>query len=96
MVEKHWNHLSHDPEARQVLSPIAAASSWRLERWDSLQKYSDTLDSSSEKALFYKSVLAIRNGDTIALRRINETRVVLDATLPALMSESIGELIWEC
>ncbi len=61
-----------------------------LGRWDSLSLYSSALDPNSEKARFYSSIIAIRLGDfPSALRFVTATRSSLDASLPALMSESI-------
>ena len=90
MVERHWGQLCAYAEIRSQLAPIAAAASWRLGRWASLEKYSDFLDPKTEKSKFYRAVLAIRNGHEDALEKVAMTRSALDTGLPAQMSESVA------
>lgn len=87
VVETNFNLLS--TENKQRASRLAAASSFGLHNWSSMEHYVNCIPQDSQDGSFYRAILAIHKEQyKKAQEYINTTRDMLDTELTAMAGES--------
>ncbi|XP_025831250.1 serine/threonine-protein kinase Tor [Agrilus planipennis] len=87
MVETKFTGLSEDN--KQKAGRLAAASSWGLYDWESMEKYVNVIPKESQDGAFYRAILAIHKENyEEAQKYIDTTRDLLDTELTAMAGES--------
>lgn len=86
-MESKYQLLSDDN--RQKACRLAAAASFGLHNWDSMEKYVNVLPQDSQDGSFYRAILAIHKEQyKVAHDYIYKTREILDTELTAMAGES--------
>eukprot|EP00457_Paulinella_chromatophora_P000061 gb/GEZN01000061.1/.p1 GENE.gb/GEZN01000061.1/~~gb/GEZN01000061.1/.p1 ORF type:complete len:2707 (+),score=463.21 gb/GEZN01000061.1/:107-8227(+) len=86
-----WLRSEGDPVIRAKTAGLAAAAAWNLGQWDKLPKYLEAMlnDDDDVQAPFFAALLAVHRGRFKDARSyIEQTRVILDPDLTALVGES--------
>ncbi|XP_018572076.1 serine/threonine-protein kinase Tor [Anoplophora glabripennis] len=87
VVESKCQLLSEDN--RQKACRLAAAASFGLHNWESMEKYVNVLPQDSQDGAFYRAILAIHKEQyKVAHDYIYKTREILDTELTAMAGES--------
>ncbi|GAA5970883.1 hypothetical protein JCM11641_004492 [Rhodosporidiobolus odoratus] len=87
LAEQHWSRASHD--LRRKIAPLAAAASWGLAQWESMDLYISVLKHDSADRAWFRSILSIHRGQFHkAQSHINKARDLLDTELTTLVGES--------
>lgn len=83
-----WKRTT-DEATFSKLAPISANAAWHLEQWDDLKRYVEFIGKGTEDFLFFKSMIAVHEGQyNEAEENIEQARDLLDTTLTALVGES--------
>ena len=89
LVYDHW--MVTGQEGRREIAPLAAAATWSLREWDSMEEFVGGMPKDSADRSFYCAILSIhRNQFDNATKQIVKARDLLDAALTAVLSESPG------
>ncbi|BGP07821.1 phosphatidylinositol kinase-related protein kinase tor1 [Rhodotorula toruloides] len=87
LAQQHWTRASH--EQRRKIAPLAAAASWGLAQWESMDAYISVLKHDSADRAWFRSILSIHRGQFHkAQSQINKARDLLDTELTTLVGES--------
>ncbi|GJN89148.1 hypothetical protein Rhopal_002122-T1 [Rhodotorula paludigena] len=87
LAQQHWQRASHD--MRRKIAPLAAAASWGLAQWESMDHYISVLKHDSADRAWFRSILSIHRGQFHkAQSHINKARDLLDTELTTLVGES--------
>lgn len=74
---------------RQRMARMAAAAAWGLEKWDSLEKYTEHIKSDTTDSAYYKAVIAVHKERYQTTQRlIDKARDMIDTDLTAMVGES--------
>jgi FKBP12-rapamycin complex-associated protein len=88
-VNRNWTNAS--PEQRREIAPMAAAASWSLNEWDSMDDYISTMRSDSPDRAFYRAIFSVhQNQFPRALAQISKARDLLDPELSSFVGEGYG------
>ncbi|XP_056399106.1 serine/threonine-protein kinase mTOR isoform X3 [Hyla sarda] len=83
----NWSLVNKD--ARVKMARMAAAASWGLEKWDSMEEYTCLIPNDTHDGSFYRAVLALHQDlFSLAQECIDKARDMLDAELTAMAGES--------
>ncbi|KAG8279048.1 hypothetical protein J6590_008066 [Homalodisca vitripennis] len=83
----HWTELTD--AGRERMSRMAAAASWGLAQWDSMERYVSCIPRDTTDGAFYRAVLAVhREQYATAQQLIDSARDLLDTELTAMAGES--------
>ncbi|XP_054269929.1 serine/threonine-protein kinase mTOR-like [Macrosteles quadrilineatus] len=83
----HWTELTDT--GRERMSRMAAAASWGLSQWDSMDQYVSCIPRDTTDGAFYRAVLAVhREQYATAQQLIDSARDLLDTELTAMAGES--------
>lgn len=87
LAQEKWVHANTD--FKKVIAPLAAAASWGLGEWNSMDDYILYMKQDSPDSAFFRAILALhRNLYPQASSFIEKTRELLDTELMALIGES--------
>jgi len=87
LAQQNWTRASHD--MRRKIAPLAAAASWGLAQWESMDHYIGVLKHDSADRAWFRSILSIHRGQFHkAQSHINKARDLLDTELTTLVGES--------
>ncbi|BGP15830.1 hypothetical protein JCM10213_005686 [Rhodosporidiobolus nylandii] len=87
LAQQHWTRASHD--MRRKIAPLAAAASWGLAQWETMDLYIGVLKHDSADRAWFRSILSIHRGQFHkAQSHINKARDLLDTELTTLVGES--------
>ncbi|GAA5848144.1 hypothetical protein JCM3766R1_000463 [Sporobolomyces carnicolor] len=87
LAQQNWQRASHD--MRRKIAPLAAAASWGLAQWESMDHYISVLKHDSADRAWFRSILSIHRGQFHkAQSHINKARDLLDTELTTLVGES--------
>lgn len=94
---EYWENWGEEGKARA--GRLAAAASWGLGEWESMQKYVQCIPCDSQDGAFYRAVLAVHEGQfSEAQHLVEQTRDLLDTELTAMAGESYqrayGAMVW--
>jgi len=88
-VKEYW--VSATPEERREIAPMAAASAWSLNDYDSMDNYTATMKAESTDRAFYRAILSVhQNQFPKALAHITKARDLLDPELTGAIGEIYG------
>ncbi|KAK5667368.1 phosphatidylinositol kinase-related protein kinase tor1 [Batrachochytrium dendrobatidis] len=87
LSQERWSSSRSD--VKKAMSSLAAAAAWGVGQWDVMDEYISMMKQDSHDSVFFRAILALhRNLYPQALGYIEKTRDLLDAELPAIVSES--------
>ncbi|BGP55274.1 hypothetical protein JCM8202_000651 [Rhodotorula sphaerocarpa] len=87
LSQQNWGRATHD--MRRKIAPLAAAASWGLAQWESMDAYISVLKHDSADRAWFRSILSIHRGQFHkAQSHINKARDLLDTELTTLVGES--------
>lgn len=87
LAQQNWTRATHD--MRRKIAPLAAAASWGLGQWESMDAYISVLKHDSADRAWFRSILSIHRGQFHkAQSHINKARDLLDTELTTLVGES--------
>ncbi|POY71739.1 putative Non-specific serine/threonine protein kinase [Rhodotorula taiwanensis] len=87
LAQQNWSRATHD--MRRKIAPLAAAASWGLAQWESMDAYISVLKHDSADRAWFRSILSIHRGQFHkAQSHINKARDLLDTELTTLVGES--------
>jgi FKBP12-rapamycin complex-associated protein len=87
LAQQNWTRASHD--LKRKIAPLAAAASWGLAQWESMDHYIAVLKHDSADRAWFRAILSIHRGQFHkAQSHINKARDLLDTELTTLVGES--------
>ena len=87
LAQENWSKAPHD--MKRKIAPLAAAASWGLAQWESMDAYIQVLKHDSADRAWFRSILSIHRGQFHkAQSHINKARDLLDTELTTLVGES--------
>ncbi|SCZ93158.1 BZ3500_MvSof-1268-A1-R1_Chr6-2g08497 [Microbotryum saponariae] len=87
LAQENWARASHD--MKRKIAPMAAAASWGLAQWESMDTFIGVLKHDSADRAWFRSILSIHRGQfNKAQSHINKARDLLDTELTTLVGES--------
>lgn len=87
LAQHNWTRANGD--MKRKIAPLAAAASWGLAQWDSMDTYITVLKHDSADRAWFRSILSIHRGQFHkAQSHINKARDLLDTELTTLVGES--------
>ena len=87
LAQENWTRASHD--LKRKIAPLAAAASWGLAQWESMDHYIAVLKHDSADRAWFRAILSIHRGQFHkAQSHINKARDLLDTELTTLVGES--------
>lgn len=87
LASENWSDSSE--VNRQKMARMAATAAWGLEKWDSLEEYTEHIKEDTTDAAFYKAVIAVHKEKyLVAQRLIDKARDLIDSDLTAMARES--------
>lgn len=87
LAQQNWTRASH--ELKRKIAPLAAAASWGLGQWESMDLYISVLKHDSPDRAWFRAILSIHRGQHHkAQSHINKARDLLDPELTTLVGES--------
>ncbi len=82
-----WANSS--PEVKRLISPLATAAAWGLNKWELMDMYLQSMKRNSTDRAFFGAILALhRNQFREATECVEQARQGLDVELSALVTES--------
>ncbi|KAM0787611.1 hypothetical protein ACM66B_003678 [Microbotryomycetes sp. NB124-2] len=87
LAQVNWTRANQD--MKRKIAPLAAAASWGLAQWESMDLYISVLKHDSADRAWFRSILSIHRGQfQRAQSHINKARDLLDTELTTLVGES--------
>lgn len=87
LADTKWDVLGNDGQSRA--GRLAAVASWGLQNWEQMAEYVKCIPEDTQDGSFYRSVIAIHNGDyETGQKLIDQARLLLDTELTAMAGES--------
>ena len=87
LANEHWSHSTL--EIKRKIAPLAAASAWGQQDWDSMEEFVGVLKHDSADRAWFRAILSIyRDNFAKAQTHINRVRDLLVSELTTLVGES--------
>ena len=87
LSQENWSRANN--ELKRKIAPLAAAASWGLAQWESMDLYISVLKHDSADRAWFRAILSIHRGQFHkAQSHINKARDLLDTELTTLVGES--------
>jgi FKBP12-rapamycin complex-associated protein len=87
LAADHWQHATLDTKRR--IAPLAAASAWGQQDWDSMDEFVSVLKHDSADRAWFRAILNVHRGQFVkAQSHINKVRDLLVSELTTLVGES--------